>query len=424
MLLVMPWVAINIQAVLFLTIILLSMKRSEPYGIMHPLSCFSIFYFLYSVSYPLYFIINNESNREIELVIPICLSGYLAFALGVLTISRKKSTIPKIRLNSAILESFTWCALLVCMLLIVYIIESGVSSKREFLDFVRAKNIDVAFSLFSIASVIYVLRLLLRLRVRQSFNFRRDILDRLGCAILIVFMVGFGVTGERDIVFRLLFLVFLVLFSTVYKYKFYYLLLAAAALVLIMPFSQSAKAYLISGSVAYEGYMRGDIYKTDFASAGRILYYVISNDITGYNGESILWDFKRYLSVFFPNQHSTGVWFNDNIRYIFGDHGTSGWGFSLVAEGYMNFGVFGPSILFFAIGLVSGFLYRLSMRHGFYYLFYLLYVPTIIYVIRADLANYLSLAFKVNVVIVLVIYGAAYIIGRGGLKRENLGVRP
>lgn len=418
-------VGIYAQAVLFLLAVLAVMKRFEKKSLVHPLSWFPIFYFLYSVSFPLYYMVDGEVNNDLLMLVPICFSGFLAFTFGVLIFSPHVSTIPKVKLSARLLEIFAWLALCICAGLIIYVLGSGVSSKREFLNMVRASGLELAFNIFSFATVIYVLRLIV---ISQSFgglNVKVQVFDRLGIAMLLIFMAGFGVTGERDFVFRLLLLTMVVLFGLAYRYKYYYLLVATFALVLILPFSQAAKAYLISTGIEYEGYKAGDIFNTEFASAGRNTYYVIARDITGYGGETILWDIKRYFNFIFADQQSTGVWFNDYIRRSFGDEGTSGWGFSLVAEGYMNFGIWGAAILFFVIGIITGFVYRLSSRSGFYYAIYLLYIPTLIYVVRADVANYLSLAFKVNIVMVLIVYASAYFLGGvggvGGRKRELWG---
>lgn len=417
-LLAMQFVGIYAQSILFLLVVLVIVKGTEVDGLSHPLSWFPIFYYLYSVSYPLYYVIDNDVNPDIHLLIPLCFSGLIAFVVGVLLFSSRPPGVPRISLSPRLLEVFCWVSLTVCALLILYVIASGVTSKREFLNLVRAGGLDVAFNFFPFATIVYILRLMVLSQSKTDFGFRKDVFDRLGMAMLAVFMVGYGVTGERDFVFRLAFLIMVVIFAARYKYKFKYLLLAVSALILILPFSQAAKAYLISGGIQYEGYRTGDIFNTEFASAGRNTYYVISRDLTGYAGETIIWDIKRYLNFIFPDQQSTGVWFNDYIRYSFGDHGTSGWGFSIVAEGYMNFGLWGPAALFFMIGVVSGLLYRRSGRNGFYYALYLLYIPTLIYVVRADLANYLSLAFKVNIIMVALVYVSAYLAGRIGSRNQ------
>jgi len=241
----------------------------------------------------------------------------------------------------------------------------------------------------------------------------------LGLATFLVLVVGFGVTGERDYIFRFLLFSFLLYFSAQYrqKYRSYYLILAALSLYIILPFSQAAKSFLLSGGIDYTGFSIEGIFKNEFSSAGRNLHYVMLREITGFNGETIIWDLKRFVG----QSESTGAWFNSEVRNLFGDGGTSGWGFSLAAEGYINFGYVGPAMIMFALGLVTAHLHSFARKSELWFIFYLSYMPMMIYVLRADLANYLGLGFKVNLAMVLVLWCVRYLgaLSSAGNKRKT-----
>lgn len=393
-----------VQSVLFLFVIVLVMKRCQLYGVLHPLSWFSIFYYLYSISYPMHVVTVGGYQSNLDLVIPISFLAYLSFSVPVLLLSPRRLSIPVLGLDRKALDWMIIFGLAVCLALLFYVLTWGVTSKREFLDSVRLRGLDQLFKIFLFITLLFSARTAVRMQRQPDASLSTSVFDGLGICVFVLFIFAFGVTGERDYLFRLVLLLMLVTFYYKYSYRYYYLLVAVFALVLILPFSQAAKGYFISGGVGYEGYEQGDIFNTEFASAGRNIHYVITRGISGYGGETFVGDVKRYFSFLYPDQQSTTAWFNDYVRNSFGEGGTSGWGFSLVAEGYVNFGWYGPILLFFFIGVLTAFVYRFAGRKDYGFLLYLLYVPTLIYVVRADLSNLLSLAFKVNLILVLLIF--------------------
>jgi oligosaccharide repeat unit polymerase len=396
--------AVSLQSVIFLAVVVLVMWRCQSYGVLHPLSWFSLFFYLYTVSYPMYVVTVGGYYANLDFVIPISFLAYLSFSAAVLLLSPRTFDVPYISLNRHALAWMAWIGLVLCLLFVFYAISLGVESKRQFLDAIKLAGLEQVFIVFLFVTLLFAVRVAVQFQVNRNENAWSAIFDRLGVSVFLVFLAAFGVTGERDYVFRLVLLLVVVVFSYRYAYKYYYLLFAVFALVLILPFSQAAKGYFVSDSVAYAGYQEGDIFNTEFASAGRNIHYVIARGIDDYGGATFIGDVKRYFSFIYPEQQSTTAWFNDYIRNSFGEGGTSGWGFSLVAEGYVNFGWYGPAVLFFFLGVVTALVYRVARLKDYGFIFYLLYIPTLIYVLRADLSNLLSLAFKVNFALVLLMY--------------------
>ena len=98
-------------------------------------------------------------------------------------------------------------------------------------------------------------------------------------------------------------------------------------------------------------------------------------------------------------------WFNET----FFSADRAGQGFTLVGEGYINFGYFGIIILFIFVGLLIKFLYLKSNKNIYWFPIYLLSIPTFMYSIRADLANIISPLFSQIITTILIILLTNYL---------------
>ena len=139
---------------------------------------------------------------------------------------------------------------------------------------------------------------------------------------------------------------------------------------------------------------------------------------------SFLWnDFLRGLIPFGGELglQSAGSWFNQVFRVEEGIEGTSGWGFGLVAEGLLIGGGAGIILVMAFVSAMVSLFYKMRVRSEYWYVFYLLSLSTAIYCIRADLANVLSMTFKVGGAAVLMLYGLGRFrrIGWASGKREK-----
>ena len=397
---VMMYLSIWMQSVVFFVLIVVAMTRSEAYGILHPVSWFSIFFYLYAVSFPLLMTFEGYQDERLYQIIPLSVVTYCAFIAPIVFITPFTLNAPRIKINGQALQAAHWSVLGVCVFLLFYVASQGIASKREFVDFSRGSSIGLLLSVFSLAALMFAVQLLASTRRGRRNELRIEMFNVLSVLTILVLAVGYGVTGERDYIFRVLLFGFLVLFCTQYreKYHFYYLLIAVFALVLVLPLSQAAKAVVLTKELNYSGFESGDFFRTEFSSAGRNLYYLMSKGLNDYGGETLVWDLKRYVGIFFPGQESTGMWFNNHLRSVFGDESSSGWGFSLMGEGYLNFGYIGAPLMFLFVGGVTACVYSIAGRSDICFIFYLAYIPMMIYVLRADFANFLSLGFKINLI--------------------------
>ena len=61
-----------------------------------------------------------------------------------------------------------------------------------------------------------------------------------------------------------------------------------------------------------------------------------------------------------------------------------------MGEGYSNFGIIGIVLVYAALALLTGFLYKYSQKNRYFMIVYIYMIPIIIYCTRADFANVLS----------------------------------
>ena len=391
---VMPFFTITLQIISLFVFCILLMYSAKGYGVLHPLSWFPIFFFLYVFAFPVYQHLDGQVTSDTSRLVPIGLLALIGFSTPLIFLNQKIE-LPQIKLDDKVIN-FLWLVLAaICIFLIIYVLKMGISSKREFLD--NIGGLGGMFAVFSILPALYCLKVVKYKKI--------GFLDPYFYGTLFLLLIAFGVTGERDYIFRYFLFLFLIYFSYK-KYRPIYLILSVIFAFIVMPFTQLLKGYLISDDKNYSEYKLdlNEIFYGEFFSAGRNLHYIISRNENLYWGETLLWDLKRFFNFIFTKQESTGSWFNNTYRVQYGNYGDSGWGFSLVAEGYLNFSYFGVFFIYFLVGLVTYEICKLSKKNSYLFLYYLMYIPVVIYVTRADLANYLSLTFKINLFFILLIY--------------------
>jgi hypothetical protein len=175
----------------------------------------------------------------------------------------------------------------------------------------------------------------------------------------------------------------------------------------VVPISQYFKGVLLSGEVAFDRDGWDLILYSEFMSASRnfysLLFFGVDQDIS-----FLLSDISR---AFVPTMitgetdvQSSVAWFERVFRAENGFSGTSGWGFTIVGFGYIVGGIFGIVAIMVFYASLLGALYNLRWRSIYWYAFYILALAAFVYVIRADLANLLSLLFKISGLAMMLVY--------------------
>lgn len=283
---------------------------------------------------------------------------------------------------------------------IVSFITSGVTSKREILDGYGA------LSLFSYICMVFItVNFLLRMaRSRRGRFFE----DGYVCVSLGIIVLYTGVAGERDVLFRAIVCLAIIYYEKSHSFgytKFFIMLVAAA---FVVPFSQLFKSVFLVG-LQDGSWQDVEIFGNEFISASRNLHYLLEFGVD-HSWLHLLNDLLRAIvpSVLLPglSVESTSSWYNGTYRVVHGFDGTSGWGFGLVAEGYLVAGYFGVFVVTAICTTIVGLIYRVRLRSSHHFVLYILSLTVFIYVLRADVANFISQIFKIFGVCFLVFFVA------------------
>ena len=395
-------------------------SSNQEKNFLHPLVAFTLFYYPYSTWHAYYSLIQKINDlADLMLSVHYAYIGLLAFyAAGVLCLPKPtgQPSPPRISLpGNPLAEKLVMGC---CLLLIAYSLHSvagaGHVSKREIFDAERTLVLAMGFSFWvlTVAGLLVV--------VRWRFAGVRP--DRWIFVALFFAVLAYLVVGERDYLFRIIICVAFIVFDHKRKANLLLLLGLLFAVAVLLPFAQEYKAVLIAERIGGGVAERGDVFMGEFFGASRNLHILVSR---GHDANwSFLWnDFLRGLIPFggkLELQSST-AWFNQVYRIEEGIGGTSGWGLGLVAEGTLIGGIPGIILVMTLVSAMLSLFYKMRVRSEYWYVFYLLSLSTAIYCIRADLANVLSMTFKVGGAAVLMLYGLGRFrrIGRASGTRER-----
>jgi oligosaccharide repeat unit polymerase len=367
---------------------------------LNPAVGFVLFFCVYSIWYPLYRLF-SESNSDSFVAQSIGYSflGLIAFYVGYLVVLSGIKKVPaqehvlissrsdaKLRNSEKIVLALALAATSASW---VQAMGSGYESKQEVLG---ADTLVQSIAVYATWLATGVLLLYYRRLISLGLKYNATII-----LLTLFFCVGPLITGERDGLFRLV-----ICFSFIYfdKYKsasFWKLLLCVIAAAIVLPFSQDLKGLLLTGDFSLRSLDIDGFFISEFLAPSRNLYMLLSNGFES-SWSFLFSDIARALVPFAGAQgfQSSGAWYNNVYREAKGFEGTSGWGFSLVAAGVLIQEGIGVVILFFFAGFVITKLYFRRTRSEYWYVFYLLTLSTLIYCIRADLANFLSQAIKLG----------------------------
>ncbi|MFK7830548.1 MAG: hypothetical protein AB8B57_12295 [Congregibacter sp.] len=292
--------------------------------------------------------------------------------------------------------------LILCLLLLI--LSKGFQSKREIVDLLSTPN-QLALHLFTLLIAVCAIRLVAQTRP-QFFSLYNVILIAVCLAYLLV-------AGERDPLFRFL-LIYVVIRSqtnSAKRFAFILTLVLVFAAAFIVPSSQIFKSVMLSGINMNKDSLMALLFSNEFIGPGRnltaVVYFDAESDIS-----LIFSDMARGLipSFIFDGQ-SAGSWYNNEFRVENGISGRSGWGFGLVPEGFVVGGTVGVVFLLSLLGLLMGIFYRFSQRSVMTNAAYTMLLVSSIYVIRSDLASFVSMTFKILPLIFLSVFVLEKIFG-------------
>lgn len=392
------------------------------FNIAHPYVWYSFFFSLYTLGYPI-LLLTGENN-------PIYNYGYskelifihwLALTSFLLIVTPRVVNIKGIRkhINN---ESFKhskivfWILTFLSLLYALYLSQQGFNTKGDL------SNSD-SFLVFAGLRILLVYTLIAGVQLTKSaVNFnrsKRSLYYYLLITFVTIFLVVFY-SAERDLIFRYILIAFFVYYVFLYKRKHNFrLIIMAALLFLSIPISRSIKFLGLRGeTVSLDSNIFIEFINSEFHTQSRNVQLLLNQDMYRgfFEGRSF---YSAIPSLFNISEFSALRWF-DNTFY---SHTSTGMGFSLVGDGYVNLGYLGVIFMFVILGVVIKISYQKSAKNIYFFMIYLMSIPLAIYIIRADLNNFISQFFKQVCLVVLIYWLVDEIMARKKVKKMVVNPR-
>ena len=360
--------------------------------LLHPYAWYAPLFVLYSASVPtLVWVGNMEHSEALQ---HVTLLQWTALSTLLLVVGPPKRTRsiarprpPAVRLLQPPATALLIISAVASVPYVMTILQGEFASKFEILlsDSIWLR-LTPAFSLLSLS---YAVLLAIGFLAGRSN------------ALLITATVGwtgfaFLVSGERDVLMRVAWISVFLYHALVRPLTSRTILLIGLGAIVVLPVLGDLKNALITPdpiSVSFDDPI-AKVLSDEFVTAGRNLQVLVENSHAWsfFEGRTILWDIQRAIipNAVFPEAGLTPTdWFNTLFYDDLVSRG-GGVGFTLVGEGYMNFGWLGVVVWFAITGGFLRVLYQRSARDVLWLAIYVVAMPLAIYAVRADLAALLS----------------------------------
>ncbi len=400
----------------WLTVSALVLSRVD---LLHPYTWYSPFFFLYGVSTPslVWLGIKEDISSLHETVIMEWLA-LCSFLLAVGQLKKRRQDSPK---PIPEIEKPAWFLFLTMLavsgIYLAYVWRTGLTSKFEIiLSTSLPGRLNPAFSVLALA---YGILLAISLA-------RKQIPWALLVFVIAWHLLSFLITGERAILLRVLWITFLLVHTLYRRIPNRVLAIVASCGLLLLPVLQELKNVLIRDTPVSVSLATPfvSVLGDEFLTGSENLQTVIQNPPRHYYwGETLWWDVKQAFLLGFLLPSGTGpsptLRFNEEFFPDVVAQG-GGRGFTLVGEGYMNFGAAGVVLWFVLLGGFVGYLYRQSARNPVWLTMYIVTMPLVVYITRADFSNLLSQFGKHVALPMLAIYvGRRYFVTEGLKERRS-----
>ncbi len=266
-------------------------------------------------------------------------------------------------------------------------IKSGITTKSELSASGEGLNLGYIYKLFLFTTAFLLLKEILKKKSISLFVFTGFTVSLLIALVL----------GERDVLMTFVMLGIFIYYVTYKPSKKSLYIIGILSLFLLPVLGHLKNVFTkdVTGMFAEYNALLA-IFNGEFLSAGRNFETVLNTygQWDFFYGETILWDLARSVipGFIYTVQNSIG-WFNNTFHPDIVAIGR-GYGFSFIAEGYINFGYFGIVIWYLILSMVIHFLYKNSQRSTYWFIGYIYMIPYFIYIQRGDLSNFISPLLK------------------------------
>lgn len=381
------------------------------FDIYHPMCLYVSMFALYSVGYAIIYDFGIVTRFGYSKEAMACM--WLALIIITLLLPKKRINL-NITFNDKGYQRFDKILLLLSNVLsfltfasLIYIIKSGYVGKSDIYE-----NGGIVINLICkmvYFNMMYITLYLLKMLIDHD-KFK------IGWFLFNVSSVAlFGaVTGERDYLFHILLIVCLCLsIVNIVKKKQIPLLIIAG--ILLVTLTKSFKYIFLTGEGSGEFATSGIILSFidgEFSSAGRNMQVLVDGNYYDYfGGYSLLMDIIR---IFYDFGFSTIKWFNDTVL----DYISTGYGFTLVGEGYINGGYWGIVLVVSISTLILRALYLRAADNFYFMAIYIYMLPQFIYSTRADITSILSPLIKHVFLGLAILFILDFIFGNKNKKRK------
>lgn len=383
------------------------------FNVLHPSFCFFPFFTLYTCAYPFLKMMGYDTLvRGVGIPIEpvtVQLSWIGLSIMSILLITLKDDGTVDYNKDSDELSGTIalwgfYISLVLTVFLYVYAIVRGYSSKRAMIA-----SGDIILTIGKIGMTVNPLFSFLCVLKRKTKKY--FLYYYLLAAINGFLAIGF--LGERNI---LLVVMFFMLFSMKYLFdvRTNKLVWFGVIALLVLATSSSLKMFIsndgISGGSGEPLWVR--LFSSDFRSAGFNLNNLVRTE-SGWQykfGSSLIYDFLSPLDFAIPglSNFSASRW---NQNFFWADSRT-GLGFTIIGEGFVNFGYIGVAVWMVLFAGIIRILWNRSKRDPFFFMTYGYGMALCVYASRGVLANVISPVVKYCLLI--------YIMNKAFKKRKGL----
>jgi len=371
------------------------------FEIIHPfvwLSPFVLVYYVSIIILDIFEIRQTDISSNLIFAILIALfTLFIYFSIFSKNILNKSFVIKKDNtISSKLLMGLFLVFSFIIILNLIIFLNSGITTKSELSASGGSLNLGHIYKFFLFISSFVLLK-----KIANKEN-----ISKVFAIVFLLSLLIALVLGERDVLLTfVLFTLYIYYISFKPAKKYIYIL--AISMILLLPVLGHMKNIFTKDTTGmfaeYNAILA--IFQGEFLSAGRNFETILhtQNQWDYFYGQTIIWDIGRSLipSSIYYIQNSIG-WFNNTFHPDIVAIGR-GYGFSFIAEGYINFGYFGVFLWYLFLAMILNFFYKKATINTYWFVAYIYMIPIFIYIQRGDVSNLLSPILKQTLLFTLLL---------------------
>lgn len=392
----------NVNAYVLCSIILIFLCIAvTKLDILNPLVWYVSIFIIYQISYPWLKTMGIDTSIVEPLNDKYVVLNWIATCCTTLFLSNLKSIKynrdkVEMKINKVLLVICYILVILISTLGLLYTVINGYTSKY---DIAQSSDIIIKVSSIFINSVNIVT---LYVCLNKNYNKKTKIIAFI--ISFIIMFLGMGILGERDLIIKYV-AIFLLYYVALYSPKKTKIMALIASIIVLISISSSLKMFFVRDNGETEkNNLIVKFLSSDFQAGGLNFNYILNREGQWElkNGSTLIYDFLSPFTDFikFPEDQISTQWYQNT----FFSNSITGRGFSIIAEGYINFSTYGIVLWMFIICIFIRILYLNSNKSIYTFAVYICACPMLMYIARADLANFISPFVKYILLFTIIMY--------------------